>query len=312
MPVVSVVIPTYNRSGMVSCAIDSALAQTHEEIEVIVVDDASDDDTAAVVETYDDPRIHLRRHDHNRGGAAARNTGIEAAAGEYIAFLDSDDEWRPEKLTRQLDTLTARPEEFVATYCDIVTNRTGLQKAFYTLATALVPGFEKTSATEGGSELVEEIHTTRFYLGGTSTLLVERPAVERVGGFDERFPRHQDLEFLVRLLGEGKLAYTPEPLVVRHDTGVPDLSVFEAGKRRYFEKFQDGIATLEASGVPIAAYHRFALARLHYYRGDIWRGTKYLRRGKPTQRVEYCRLLWALAVGLRRRLAQVVSSSSRS
>ena len=101
-PVVSVIIPTYNRAHLIGRAIRSVLDQTYQDWELIVVDDASTDDIPGIVKGFTDGRVKYIRHDENKGAAAARNTGIQAARGAYIAFLDSDDEWLPEKLERQV------------------------------------------------------------------------------------------------------------------------------------------------------------------------------------------------------------------
>ena len=93
----------FNRAAPVRRAIESVLAQTCQDFEIIVVDDGSTDGTAAAVETFADRRITLIRHEQNRGGSAARNTGIRASSAAYVAFLDSDDEWLPTKLERQLE-----------------------------------------------------------------------------------------------------------------------------------------------------------------------------------------------------------------
>src|SRR5687767_5658816 len=100
MSTVSVIVPAYNAAAFVAEAIDSALAQSHPELEVIVVDDSSTDDTPAVLQSYGN-RITVHRQD-NRGVSAARNTGAQLATGEWIAFLDADDVWRPDKITQQL------------------------------------------------------------------------------------------------------------------------------------------------------------------------------------------------------------------
>ncbi|MFC6974687.1 glycosyltransferase family 2 protein [Halomicroarcula sp. GCM10025709] len=120
-PRVSVVVPTYNRADTVGRAVESALAQTVTDIEVVVVDDGSTDDTAAVVTGIDDERVRYLAHERNRGRSAARNTGIEAARGEYVAFLDSDDRWLPGKLDRQLAELSRRPPEWIGVYCEFLT-----------------------------------------------------------------------------------------------------------------------------------------------------------------------------------------------
>ncbi len=100
LPLVSICIPTYNRAALVQEAVASVLAQTWREFELIVVDDGSTDDTTEALAAYAS-RIRLIRRESRGGVSAARNTGIAAARGEWLAFLDSDDLWRPEKLARQ-------------------------------------------------------------------------------------------------------------------------------------------------------------------------------------------------------------------
>src|SRR5688572_23500515 len=100
MATVSVVIPAYNRAARIADSIKSVLAQTFQDFEIIVVDDGSTDGTAEAASTFGDPRIRVVRHSLNRGGSAARNSGIQSAAAPYVAFLDSDDEWYPIKLER--------------------------------------------------------------------------------------------------------------------------------------------------------------------------------------------------------------------
>src|SRR5262245_24547581 len=102
MPLVTVVIPTHNRAGRVRSAIESVLHQTYADFEIVVVDDASEDGTENTVRGVLDPRVRYIRHAVARGDAAARNTGIRNSTGEYVAFLDDDDEWLPEKLRFQV------------------------------------------------------------------------------------------------------------------------------------------------------------------------------------------------------------------
>src|SRR6188474_1008516 len=115
-PKVSVVIPVFNRPAAVRRAIDSVLAQTVQDFEIIVVDDGSTDGTAAAVTAIQDPRITLVKHDQRRGGSAARNSGIRASIAPYVAFLDSDDEWLPSKLERQLEVFENGKEDLGLVY----------------------------------------------------------------------------------------------------------------------------------------------------------------------------------------------------
>src|SRR5262245_1919419 len=101
-PTVSVVIPVYARAAFVGAAVDSVLAQTFPSFEIVVVDDGSTDRSREIIRAYRDPRVRLICHPHNRGIPAARNTGIDAARGDYVAFLDSDDIAYPNRLARQV------------------------------------------------------------------------------------------------------------------------------------------------------------------------------------------------------------------
>ena len=112
-PLISVILPTYNRAHTLMRAVTSVLNQDYREIELIVVDDASTDGTTELLESIADPRLRVIRHDHNKGVAGATNTGIQAARGEIIAFQDSDDEWLDGKLSHQMARLAAAPSDCV-------------------------------------------------------------------------------------------------------------------------------------------------------------------------------------------------------
>ena len=111
---VSIIIPSYNRAHVIQRSIESALNQTHQDFEIIIVDDGSTDDTSEVVTPFlRDPRIHYLRHEKNKGQNAALNTGIKKSIGDYIAFLDSDDTWVPRKLELQLHALSTAPPKSI-------------------------------------------------------------------------------------------------------------------------------------------------------------------------------------------------------
>ena len=111
-PTVSVVIPTYNREHLVMRAIRSVVSQTFKDWELLVVDDGSKDNTEDAVQSFGDPRIRFIKHEINKGECATRNTGIVAATGGYLAFLDSDDEWLPEKLEKQVELLDSLADDW--------------------------------------------------------------------------------------------------------------------------------------------------------------------------------------------------------
>ena len=176
-PLVSVVLPTYNRARLLRRAAGSVLAQTHRNFELLVVDDASTNDTHALVEALDDDRIRFLQHAENQGGSAARNTGLHAARGRYVAFLDSDDEWLPQKLARQIAVFRARPDVDAVCTADIV-YRNGAPQ-----------GVRFAKPVAKGQMLPTLL---RRYVGTSSSLIVRRHCLRAVGGFDEALPSCQD------------------------------------------------------------------------------------------------------------------------
>ena len=113
LPLISVIIPTYNRGSLILGAVNSVLNQTYRNIELLVVDDCSTDNTSQILENLKDSRIKYIRLEKNSGACTARNKGIEYASGEFIAFNDSDDLWLPEKLERQLAFLKENNADIV-------------------------------------------------------------------------------------------------------------------------------------------------------------------------------------------------------
>ncbi len=298
MPTVSVVIPTYDRADVLGRTIDSVLAQTHDDFELLVVDDASTDDTAAVVARREDPRLRRIAHGTNRGAPAARNTGIEHATGEYVAFLDSDDAWRPRKLARQLERLDGKDDGWVAAYCDVERVHEGVAGALEgRLADRLYPdGGERV---EGGEELVADVLCDDLHTSAGSTLLVERAVAERIGGFDESFERFQDPEFLIRVLREGKLAHVPEPLVERHESGDPPAPDVEAADEHYLETFASTVERLEQAGRNVTGRHALIRAKAHLRDGNLLRGLRTLPGADVAPR-QYPGLVWDGVNGLAR------------
>lgn len=183
-PFVSVVIPAYNRAHTITRAITSVLTQDYDRFEIIVVDDGSSDSTCAMVEAMDDPRLRVVTQS-NSGVAAARNRGIAEARGEFIAFLDSDDEWLPGKLAAQVDCFQRGSP------------RLGL---VYT-------GFESV-ADDGARRVHEAQHRGWIYrdllarnvvTGCGSTTMFRRAALELVGGFDPALPANEDYDLVLRI-----------------------------------------------------------------------------------------------------------------
>ena len=200
-PLVSVIIPTHNRADMLYRAVDSVLNQSFANLEVIVVDDGSTDDTQRRIETYADPRIRYFKHDESKGASAARNTGIRQARGKYIAFLDDDDEWLPTKLEKQIPVLQQAPKQVGLVYCWMDYYEDG--KLIYQHH-PMLRGYVFDQVLD------------RQRLGGCPTLLVRREVVEDVGGFDESLLRGNDGDFIRRVCLDYEVELIPEVLVRVH------------------------------------------------------------------------------------------------
>ncbi|HSY52282.1 MAG TPA: glycosyltransferase [Thermoanaerobaculia bacterium] len=199
MKTISVIIPTYNYGRFLGEAIDSALAQSYSALEIIVVDDGSTDDTTRVLDAYGD-RIRAIRQD-NQGVGAARNAGIAAARGKYVAFLDSDDIWKPEKLERQIALFAADPDLGLV-HC----GAESFDNEGKTLS-VLLSGMEGWVASEL-LRLDREVITAP----GSGTLVPKRVA-EEIGGFDPRLQPSEDWDFCYRLAVRYRVGFVPEVLV---------------------------------------------------------------------------------------------------
>jgi glycosyltransferase involved in cell wall biosynthesis len=197
-PKVSVVIPVLNRPAAVRRAIGSVLAQTCQDFEIIVVDDGSTDATPAAVASLGDRRITVIRHDRNRGGSAARNTGIRASSAAYVAFLDSDDEWLPTKLERQLEVFERSNDRLGLVY-------TGAERIFS-------DGSVSRHIPRRRADLTRALLTVNV-VGESSVGMVRRSALEAIGGFDESLPSCQDLDLWLRLSERFDADVVPEALV---------------------------------------------------------------------------------------------------
>jgi len=203
MPLVSVIIPTYNRSAFLRNAIRSVLKQTFRDFEILVVDDASAIDVARIVEGFGDSRIRLLRHDRNRGEAAARNTGVLYARGEYLAFLDDDDEWLAEKLEKQVSVLSNESPSVGGIY-------TGFHVVDITDETILYTKIPSISGTIFRELLRHNV------IGTPSTLMVRRACIERVGLFDGSIVYGVDHDLYLRIARYFAFACIPHPLVRYH------------------------------------------------------------------------------------------------
>lgn len=263
-PLVSVVIPAYNREATIARAIDSVLCQSLGDLELIVVDDASTDRTCEVVAGISDPRVRLLRHDTNRRAAAARNTGIRAARGRYVAFLDSDDEWLPDKLAVQVADLEQAPP-------DVRASCTGYDIVRWGEVFPKLPAFVSFRQILMGCDLAP------------TALMVRRDAFRTVGLLDESFGRYEDWDWVLRYTLHYRMGVAPQSLARLHRGGAPPARPLERDAHHILEKYAARMATFgPVFARKVRALRWFELAE-HFYRERAFGpGTAYLLKGLGT------------------------------
>lgn len=202
-PSVSVLIPTYNRAELLLRAIKSVVAQTFQDIEVLIIDDGSTDGTAETVEAIRDARVRYLRQPQNGGVAAARNRGLREAQGEFVAFLDSDDEWLPGKLERQVGALRQAPPDVALVY-------TGVE-------TVLADGSRQVALARQRGHLYRAMLEQNVIHGGGSNVMIRRDVVATVGFFHEGMPAIEDYEYWLRITRFYRVEAVADPLIRYYD-----------------------------------------------------------------------------------------------
>jgi glycosyltransferase involved in cell wall biosynthesis len=284
-PLVSAIIPTYNRAYIVCESIDSILTQTYPNIEVIVVDDGSTDDTLARLGRYGDKLRVVTQH--NAGPAAARNRGIKSARGDLIAFLDSDDIWLPQMIERQVALLERVGKSVPCSLCNITMKWNYGNRTSFDIA-SLKPSYE-----EGLWLNADEVLATRFVLFNQG-VVVRREALTRIGGFHEGIRYLEDYELPLRLSLEGPWGFIKKPLVVWRETMTSSVSK---------NALREELCTNECM-VEILESH---LSRIEKADGDA-RLRKYLGHGLAKAR----RQLWATRLSQRNGWGSIVAASAKT
>jgi len=202
-PLVSVVIPAYNAEAYIAASVDSVLAQSYRDFELIVVDDGSADSTASRLAAYGDSLRCLRQA--NGGVSQARNTGVRASRGRLVAFLDADDVWLPEKLGKQMGALRDR-SDCRACYTAV------------TVADAMLRPMAVERSPEGGVGALSLLLCGNVVPGSASSILCERELFVETGGFDPELSLCADWDMWLRLAARTCFAAVDEPLVIYRRT----------------------------------------------------------------------------------------------
>jgi glycosyltransferase involved in cell wall biosynthesis len=280
-PLVSVIIPSYNRSTLLPRAIKSVLDQTFSDLEVIVVDDASTDDTRQSVENLKDSRIRYVRHNINKGVNAARNTGIQSALGEFVAFLDSDDEWLPEKLAKQLDRFAEVGDDVGVIYCGYLTKFQGTGEIL------------ATNIPQIRGQVFGELLNKCFLVSGTPLIRI-RCFPE--GFFDENLHGCEDWDMWLRISKNYQFDFVPDILAIIYIHGTQNtasLSTMLQGRESFVMKHKDEIIQYPA----VYARHMKRLGILYSFAGNKMKASTYFLeslRYAPENYIVYMHLLLSI------------------
>jgi len=229
---ISAIITTCRRdAGMVGRAVSSVLNQTHRRIELIVVDDSpadfpGRDEVGAIVASFDDPRARYLRHAVNQGACAARNTGLAHAVGQYVAFLDDDDEWLPEKLEKQLAKFREAGDACGLVGCGSI----------YVNEAAGTRRVRKARFVRG---MVFDQLILENFIGSTSYPLIRRACIDACGGFDPLMKSAQDYELWLRIAKKYPIDFVDEPLVVYHMGAGPRISTNAQNRVQGLERLNE-------------------------------------------------------------------------
>jgi glycosyltransferase involved in cell wall biosynthesis len=259
MPRVTVVILTCNRAQMFGRALDSALAQTERDIEVVVIDDGSPDDAAErVVRDRGDARIRYIKFPTHRGVSAARNAGVLAATSQYIAFLDDDDEWLPQKLERQLETIENSDDAVGAVYTARFTIEEATGRTTTTrIARRFRPGDGNTMTT--------------------SSILLKRECLTYAGAFDEEFEAGEDYDMWIRVARRYQFTYIDVPLV-KYYVHAGNVSKHYAKKIRAIHTMLEKHGSLFAQNRHDLSRQFTQLGVFYYHYGDLRQAVRAFRR----------------------------------
>ncbi len=274
-PKVTVIIPTYNRAHLIKDAVESVLNQAYQNFELIVIDDGSTDNTKEFLRGYKDKLRYL--YQENQGRSAARNYGINLAKGEFIAFLDSDDIWFPDKLARQVPILESAPPDVVLVHgykCIVDKNLQPL------------PGWEfklrnlYTLAERGEETYFNYLKSPCIF---TSTILVRIKALLEINGYDISIQGREDLDLYLRLLLKGYyFTFISEPALIKyrfHENNTNEISSNFSYLQVYEKHLHECLKLGIIDRIAIAKKLLYqALAKTHYRLGNYHQSRDYWQK----------------------------------
>ncbi len=257
---ISIIIPTFNRRDYITIALDSVLKQTYKDYEIIIIDDGSSDDTKEVLKPYQDNIRYF--YQDNKGIPTTRNRGIREARGDYIAFLDSDDFWLPEKLERQIECFSNNSRYgMVATRCSSITPDGRLRK--------------KNRPGKSGWVLID-LFKANFIR--TSSAMIKKECFDKIGMFDESLPECEEYDLWLRIARKYPVGFINEPLAVYTDNpkGVSTDSL--AGRLQRLKVLEKDYLK---ECIPSPIYRKRLANNYHYV------GRHYLNRGEKSEGKKY-------------------------
>lgn len=271
---VSVIIPTYNRANLLPRAIQSVLNQTFQDFELIVVDDGSTDNTKKIVAEFQkkDRRIKYIWQENSGGASKPINTGLKVSQGEYIAFLEDDDEWLPEKLERQLGVFqNSKKENLGFVGCNILI----VNKKTKAIKTCNIP-------KHNDKIFSEKLLDNKFFFN-PDALVIKREVINKVGFLDENLKFAADKDIFLRIFKKYNFDFVPLPLVKchvhgKHATGMPFYDRFLNDLLYMHRKYRD----LYKKYPKICSREQRSIGNFYVLLGDCRRGRKYFLRSIAT------------------------------